>query len=437
MNGSRAVTAFGTFFGNVLADVFTNAVNLFKWLLGNVNILDIMWTPALAMVEKVSKSLADKMREGIHEVGSKIQNIAGTQGDKLELGFSDETEKAFENLGVILGDTFRSGIDVLAGKEDTWQSNYKKALAKIQSNLTIIGENTEAIAEQEEEPKSNTGGTEEEKKKYDVRDDLGQVGAIMKGGILGFLEEIVKAFIKPLMAIENVGKVFNFLSTIFEKMFSILQPLINQLFAPLVVILEIIGEILASVFVPILELAIQLLHPILDVLVIIFQVLAPIISAFSIIINLMIKLNPLLWLIATAFEFVGNVITFIYNNILRPIINFFGKIFVGIYNFIISIWNAIANFLNGISIFGWHPFNLKTKKQETWTDLTEISGENDYSTMPGSTNETSGSGSGSYSAAKDVIVNIYFNHSFVNGDARTIALALEAELESAHALGYT
>jgi hypothetical protein len=139
-----------------------------------------------------------------------------------------------------------------------------------------------------------------------------------------------------------------------------------------------------------------------------------------------------------AFNVVGNVLAFVFNSILRPIINFFGKIFVGIYNFIISIWNAIANFLNSISIFGWHPFNLKTKQKETWSDIGEVAaGGGDYSSMPGSQEGySSGGSSGSYSAAKDVIVNISFNHSFVNGDAREIALMLEKELESAKALGY-
>jgi hypothetical protein len=41
-----------------------------------------------------------------------------------------------------------------------------------------------------------------------------------------------------------------------------------------------------------------------------------------------------------------------------------------------------------------------------------------------------------YTAQKDIIVNIYFNNSYVNGDAREIALSIEQELVAAHVLGY-
>jgi hypothetical protein len=191
---------------------------------------------------------------------------------------------------------------------------------------------------------------------------------------------------------------------------------------------------------PVFQLLIALLEPFLNIFVTIFKVLQPIISSLAKILGLIIMINPVLEVLAMVFSVVGSIVAFLFNYILRPIINFFGKLFVGVYNLVIGIWNAIVRVLKSINIFGWKPFSgLKEKQKETWTDIEKVDPNGtDYSAMPGSQEEYSsgGSSSGSYSAAKDVIVNISFNHSYVNGDAREIALMIEKELESTHALGY-
>ena len=46
------------------------------------------------------------------------------------------------------------------------------------------------------------------------------------------------------------------------------------------------------------------------------------------------------------------------------------------------------------------------------------------------------SGTGAAVAAKPTEINIHFNHSFVNGDAREIALRLRAEIKEAEKMGY-
>ena len=51
-------------------------------------------------------------------------------------------------------------------------------------------------------------------------------------------------------------------------------------------------------------------------------------------------------------------------------------------------------------------------------------------TNEGSTTKVSG-GSATYNAAKDVYVNIYFNSSYVNGDAEEIAINLAREIKRA------
>jgi hypothetical protein len=49
---------------------------------------------------------------------------------------------------------------------------------------------------------------------------------------------------------------------------------------------------------------------------------------------------------------------------------------------------------------------------------------------------SSGTGSLSYSAVRDLNVNIYFSHSFVNGDSEDIAIMLRDEIARAERKGY-
>jgi hypothetical protein len=128
----------------------------------------------------------------------------------------------------------------------------------------------------------------------------------------------------------------------------------------------------------------------------------------------------------------------------RGLLNKSNKVIVPIVNFIIAIVgflvNTVAKAVNFIiDLLNYLPFvdikrasGMDTEGMKLKQITAVNSGSVDYSQAA----KSSGGGSGSYTAAKDVIVNIYFEHSFVNGDAREIALMLENELESAHALGY-
>ena len=59
-----------------------------------------------------------------------------------------------------------------------------------------------------------------------------------------------------------------------------------------------------------------------------------------------------------------------------------------------------------------------------------------YGYLPDTTSQTAAAASASYTAARDIYVTINFNQSYVNGDAREIALNLRNEIRTAEALGY-
>lgn len=177
--------------------------------------------------------------------------------------------------------------------------------------------------------------------------------------------------VMPLItSLSSVQALMNPLSTILNAMMTILAPLINSMLQPLVGILVILGQTIGKLLVPVIE------------------------------------------MLAPAIKLLGQVFLFLYNYIILPIVNFTMIIFNGIYNLIAGIWNFIANTLNSINIFGWHPFSLSTMSTRSWNQgfLTPIS-ETDLSTA-GATVTNSGTGAGggtaaSYTQAPDIYITVY------------------------------
>jgi len=102
-----------------------------------------------------------------------------------------------------------------------------------------------------------------------------------------------------------IGSVMYSLSTVFETMFKILQPMIDTLLKPLLEVFQTIGVILADALAP----------------------------AFAI-------LTPIIQLVAKALGWLAD------------------KVMIPVANFIINIWNGIANTLN--AVLGWAGVHLNT-----------------------------------------------------------------------------
>lgn len=146
-----------------------------------------------------------------------------------------------------------------------------------------------------------------------------------------------------------------------------------------------------------------------------------------------------------------NVITWLYNKVLVPIINglitiftFVANAFIGIYKKIYSVldWiklpTSISIKLTGIHI-GWTSLaGLIGMKDASYLNaddykVSELSSESGSDSSSGSSATTGAAAS--YTAARDIYVTINYNNSYVNGDAREIALNLRDEIRSAERLG--
>ena len=212
---------------------------------------------------------------------------------------------------------------------------------------------------------------------------------------------LVNAIVELMSKIQNVAAVFGWLETIAKGTLDIVGNLINDALAPVVTWLQIFGRIIGAILVPII------------------QFLAPIISALG---------WGMLWL---------------YNKAIVPLVN--GIIWVVnlITAIIATVWNAIATAVN--AALGWAGVKLGLMGVP---DLNQNPGaispinEQEYQNLiSGNSSQTQSAGvstgaAASYSGNKEVNVYINFTQSFVNGDARAIALMLRDEIRAAEALGY-
>jgi hypothetical protein len=118
-----------------------------------------------------------------------------------------------------------------------------------------------------------------------------------------------------------------------------------------------------------------------------------------------------------------------------PIVNFVLTILVGVGNMVIEIYNTIVKTLRSIDIFGWKPFGgMSTVNKINYNELklNEIDLDN------GSTNTSSSSSSSStasYTAAKDVTCNFYFNDNIFLRSEDEMAVYMERITKNARKKG--
>lgn len=216
----------------------------------------------------------------------------------------------------------------------------------------------------------------------------------MAGGttsIFGVDSEIFEGILKLTESFSLLNEIMNPVTTIFTGIVETLDPIVSSLLQPLNNMLKILGQFIGQIIIPVL----QMLAPVIDV-------------------------------ITKAF-------TWLYNKVLLPV----GNDIISLFN---VVFNAMAAVANGF-IWLYNAIVPKSKEKNYVSyrslDTGHMSELSDSAVANyGSTGTSSTGGGASYTAARDITVNIYYNHSFVNGDAREIAVNLRDEIRLAEALGY-
>lgn len=259
-------------------------------------------------------------------------------------------------------------------------------LKSINRNLVEAGERRAA-------PVVPVQGTESMQGNYGLLPNMSIFSMIAEAA-----DPLVAIILQLVQKLPVVAQILDYLATIAAGMIEVIGPLLMDALKPVVVWLTLLGKITAAILVPII------------------QFLSPIISALG---------WGMLWL---------------YNKAIVPLVN--GIIWVVnlIIAMIATVWNAIATAVN--AVLGWAGVNLGLMGVPNLNQgfIQPIS-ESDYADMvkPDSANNSSTGYSGaaaSYSGNKEVNVYINFTQSYINGDARQIALMLRDEIRAAEALGY-
>jgi len=226
----------------------------------------------------------------------------------------------------------------------------------------------------------------------------GIYGLLPDMSLLSILNETFKPFIDNLveatLQLSIVSAIFNYVGTIVSGVMDIIGNLINSALEPIAYVLTILGKTIGAILVPII------------------QILAPIIKA------------------------VADVFVWLYNKAIVPFINAIIFVLNTIKTMVAYIWNGIASAIN--AALGWagvHVGYMSAPASLSEGFIQPIA----YSTgETGTTGQTStyGGAAASYSGNKEVNIYINFTQSYVNGDARAIALMLRDEIKAAEALGY-
>ncbi|UTC86867.1 hypothetical protein [Treponema denticola] len=411
----------------------------------------------------------DKINWCIDKINSIREFFGASKLDQIEKGIAIEVKTMPEkptgvntdNIGNAWADV---GTSIVDGVKDTYNGlkNSTKELGKlfgkelqtfgnkineITSRKVNTGESKTVINSDSDIQSENLGkATKKAGKEINALGQIiksfGEIGelvnAAMSGGWIGVIVFLVTKLISALSSVSPAFNEFiNGITYMMKIVAEAIAPFIESIVKPLLGILKMLGDTLGAILAPVFESLSILLLPIIEFVSIILEVLSPILKILGQLVSIFVLLNPKMALFTFALNILANAIKFLYNYILMPVVNFLVRVMAGIGNTFIAIWNAIVGVLNSINIFGWRPFNLSKKSYIDTNSLTlKAIGDSPANGSNGNTGKSNSSKGASYTAAKDIYVNIYYQNSYVSGDARQIALSIRDEIKSAERLGY-
>ena len=257
--------------------------------------------------------------------------------------------------------------------------------------------------------------------------NAGMQGASDGGGFYGALLAVIAQLLSDIMQIvsENSEKFQafqNFVTLVLESLISEIIPIFDEFVTPFLEGFSAVKEILSGV--------VYLLGSIIGIFTEIFKEFTR-------------ELNITASTVSGIFKFIGGLFQIIkgFIQFLQPVMNALSYVTRIIATAIYSIEWVIVNGINMI---------IKALNMLPWVNISEISGFDDYNkgisdiwngggntdsdnaylnnAIAQSASNITGS-SASYTAARDIYVTINYDHSYVNGDAREIALSLYDELK--------
>lgn len=257
--------------------------------------------------------------------------------------------------------------------------------------------------------------------------NAGMQGASNGGGFYGALLAVISQLLSDIMQIvsensERFQTFQNFVTLVLESLISQILPIFDEFVTPFIEGFSAVKEILSGV--------VYLLGSIIGIFTEIFKEFTR-------------ELNITASTVSGIFKFIGGLFQIIkgFIQFLQPVLNALSYVTRVIATAIYAVEWAIVNGINLV---------IRALNQIPWVNIAEISGfddfgkgvadiwngggntdeDNDYlnAAISQSASNITGS-SASYTAARDVYVTINYDHSYVNGDAREIAINLYNEIK--------
>lgn len=460
---------FVMLFKDGLKTIFDIATETFK---GMMSLLDFAIGNPFRSSKNFINTMLNNLIEGINGLASKLPDWAknlfgikegGAISYRFDVGQNDanktwsETARAIEKSMNNVVKAYKDGtkktkddwLKILDGTKDFFSDDLNSLKSKL---AEILGQDLPKELQQAlDGVQLSVTGLDESKdiSAANMLQGAGQVGTValsnlgelgevvnsaMSGGIWGAIATIIGKIL---------GKISEF-SPLFAWFQNIFSELLNTIFSEDNGLIKSIERMIKP-FLDGFNAVRDILGGLMNFLAGIIDSVTPILAGFTKILNYIAPLIASIFnCLSGLFELVGvigellNPLIDVVMTIVKPILQAIEWVLSGIYWFIASLVNAV------IDIYNWFQLDEKNKKAHISTEMPRSSAEpGKYETYtPNLADYTpvmtgaGGGGSASYTAAKDIYVNINFANSYVNGDARTIALMLRDEIRSAERLGY-
>ena len=485
------ISSIGIYFVDMIKDNLITAFNLAKGVLQGIGeLLDFVIGNPFRKSKDFINIMLNNLIEGINKLADKLpgwlKSWAGIEDGnaityRFETTSSDnnqtwkETAQAIEKSMTNVISTYKEGA---AKAKDNWLKIFNSSNEFFSDDIATLKEKLSAILGQDlpedlqnaldgmtltVDPSTTDSGDTDSTDIISAIEETGEkVGDKIKSGVLeavsvigsalssstgefgSFVTSIVNNGIWGAIAellgyiferIEEVSPIFSWFQEIFSQIFEILidedsgiLSALENFLQPFLDGFNAVADILVG-FLQFIAGILNAIKPVLDGLTTILNRVAPIIAAILEVLGLL-------------FEVVGvigdmlNPILEVVMQILAPILEVINIIIRAIYKIIATIVNWIIDIYNAIT-WGKNKSHISTELSTTGSSLTGYTSYTpDLTTTATDTTVATTSGSASYTAAKDIYVNIYYNNSYVNGDAREIALNIRDEIRSAEKLGY-
>ena len=408
------------------------------------------------------------VERSIEILNKELTNTLIKENEENREAYENEQEKLLkeQEKQTKLQERFNARIDNLIEHAKFFQENYVTSGVGTsdynrQDTVTDINDLQQDIRDQLNHSENLTKGQADILRKQlkelqglrtslpDTFDMLSGVGDNLQSGItsmlsnMGMMGGVASVVIGPIMdtlqplvdVIDSIANPLTIIQQILQGFVDVLAPLMEAVVKPLTDFFHLFGELIAGLFVPLLERLYPIIWQIAEILewtiMPIFDILTPILELISM---LLTALYPILDIVAVATITVGSV---------------FGWLGDWIQHIVTTIWN----WLRSINIFGWHPFGSGYTETHAPKDLFSYIGDNlaayrdESNTVKGSnlgsdeegdTSTNTSITSASYSGSTTVHINIYQQAPVVgDGGMSEFARMIMREFEELNYYGVT